>query len=201
MKDLVILVADKNMQFALKGALSRRESLEIRTIEVDFLVHPGRDGGTRKSGPELLRLERRRFSHALLVLDFEGSGTNLRDSMTLEKELDGRLSEQWGDSAKAIVIEPELDVWIWGADNAIQTAINWQRDERVREWLRGEGFAFDDKDKPARPKEALQAALRVVGLPRSSAVYQAITERISLRRCNDEAFIRLRQKLVEWFPG
>src|SRR5512140_3576490 len=104
MKDLVILVADKNMQFALKGALSRFESLEIRPIEFDFLVHPGRDGGVRKSGVDLLRLEQRRFSNALLMLDFEGSGTNLRDGSALEEELDGRLSSHWGRNAKTIVI-------------------------------------------------------------------------------------------------
>lgn len=200
MKDLVILVADKNMQFALKGALGRHESLEIHPLVFDFLVHPGRDGGTRKTGPDILRLERQRYSHALLVLDFEGSGTDLTDSLALENELDGRLSRQWGDSAKAIVIEPELDVWVWGSDNAMETVINWPGDERVRDWLRAKGFVFDDKDKPTQPKEALEAALREVGLPRSSAVYQEITQRISLRRCNDEAFIRLRHKLVEWFP-
>ena len=200
MKDLVILVADKNMQFALKGALGRHESLEIHEIVFDFLVHPGRDGGTRKTGPELLRLERQRYSHALLVLDFEGSGTTLADSLALENELDGRLVIHWGDSAKAIVVDPELDVWVWGSDNAIETAINWQRAERVREWLRAKGFVFDEKHKPIRPKEALEAALKEVDLPRSSAVYREITHRISLRRCNDEAFIRLRDKLVEWFP-
>ncbi|MFS8084873.1 MAG: hypothetical protein ACMG6H_04530, partial [Acidobacteriota bacterium] len=172
MKDLVILVADKNMQFALKGALGRFEALAIRPIEFDFLVHPGRDGGARKSGSELLRLEHRRFTKALLVLDFEGSGTDLPDGQALEAELDQQLTAQWGDSAKAIVIEPELEVWIWGTDNAIQAAINWPRDERIREWLREEGYAFDDNDKPKRPKEALEATLRVAALPRSSAVYQ-----------------------------
>lgn len=200
MKDLVILVADKNMQFTLKGALRRPESLEIRPIEFDFLVHPGRDGGARKSGPELLRLGRQTFGHALLVLDFEGSGTNLPDSIALENELDGRLSMQWADSAKSIVIDPELDIWVWGGDNAIQLAIGWTRQEPVREWLRGRGFAFEDNDKPTRPKEALEATLRELGVPRSSAVYKEIAERISLRRCNDQAFIRMREKLTEWFP-
>src|SRR5258707_585246 len=119
MKDLVLLVADKNAQFALKGALGRPDALEIRPIEFEFRVHPGRDGGARKSGPELLALERRRFEHALLVLDFEGSGTELPNAKDLEAQLDARLSGRWKEAAKSIVIEPELDVWIWGADNAI----------------------------------------------------------------------------------
>ena len=50
MQDLVLLVADKNAQFALSGALHRPQAMGIRSIELVFLVHPGRDGGTRKTG-------------------------------------------------------------------------------------------------------------------------------------------------------
>ena len=200
MKDLVLLVADKNAQFALKGALGRPEALGIRPIEFEFLVHPGRDGGTRRTGPEVLALERRRFRHALLVLDFEGCGTDLPNATELEAQLDGRLSAHWKNAAKSIVIEPELDVWVWGADNAVEVVIEWPAGKSVREWLREKHFAFDANEKPARPKEALEAALRIPGLPRSSALYQTIAEKISLRRCGDEAFIRFRNQLIEWFP-
>ena len=201
MKDLVLLVADKNAQFALKGALSRPKALGIRPIDFEFRVHPGRDGGTRKSGPEVLALERRRFQHGLLVLDFEGSGTDAPDAKALETELDGRLSAHWKEAAKSIVIQPELDVWIWGTDNAVEGAMEWPAGPKVREWLRSQGFTFEANGKPTRPKEALEAALRVPDLPRSSALYQAIAEKISLRRCGDEAFARLRKQLVTWFPN
>ncbi len=201
MKDLVLLVADKNAQFALKGALSRPEALGIRDIEFDFLVHPGRDGGARKNGPEMLALEKRRFRRALLMLDFEGCGTDLPDAKALEVELDHRISTHWEGRAKSIVIEPELDVWVWGSDNAVEEVIEWPTGgQSVREWLRGKGFAFDANQKPVRPKEALEAALRIPGLPRSSALYRRIAEKISLRHCGDEAFLRLRKQLSEWFP-
>ncbi len=199
MKDLVLLVADKNAHFALKGALGRPEALGIRPIEFEFRVHPGRDGGTRRTGPEMLALERRRFKHALLVLDFEGCGTDLPNATELEAQLDGRLSTHWKEAAKSIVIEPELDVWVWGADNAVEAVIEWPAGKSVREWLRERGFTFEANEKPTRPKEALEAALRIPGLPRSSALYQTIAEKISLRRCGDEAFIRLRKQLFEWF--
>jgi hypothetical protein len=199
MKDLVLLIADKNAHFALKGALGRPEALGIRPIEFEFLVHPGRDGGARRTGPEVLALERRRFKHALLVLDFEGCGTDLPNATALEAQLDGRLSTHWKEAAKSIVIEPELDVWVWGADNAVEAIIEWPAGKRVREWLRERGFTFEANEKPTRPKEALEAALRIPGLPRSSALYQAIAERISLRHCGDEGFIRLRNQLLGWF--
>ena len=79
--------------------------------------------------------------------------------------------------------------------------MEWPAGPKVREWLRSQGFTFEANGKPTRPKEALEAALRVPDLPRSSALYQAIAEKISLRRCGDEAFARLRKQLVTWFPN
>jgi hypothetical protein len=111
-----------------------------------------------------------------------------------------RLSAPWQIAAKSFVIEPELDVWVWGADNAVEAVIEWPPGQRVRDWLRAQGFNFAANHKPSRPKEAFEVALRIPGLPRSSSIYQKIAEKISLQRCSDPALIRLRQKLVEWFP-
>lgn len=199
MKDLVLLVADKNAEFALKGALEQAVRLGIRPITFEIRAHPGRDGGVRKSGPEILAREHRRFSHALLVMDFEGCGAD-SDASTLEAELDGRLRATWQDHAKAIVIEPEVDVWMWGSDNAIRDVVGWPHDDTIREWLGRNGFEFQANDKPLRPKEGLEAVLKEANQPRSSALYQRIASMISLRRCTDAAFQRLRQQLVDWFP-
>ena len=114
MKDLLLLVADKSMQFSLQGGLDRPQSLGIRPITFDFRQHPGRDGGARTSGARILALERQRFSHALLVLDQEGNGSS-ETPEALEKRLDEELAATWGGNAKAIVIAPELDVWMWEA--------------------------------------------------------------------------------------
>lgn len=124
MNDLIILVADKNMKFTLRGALSRPHALGIRPVQCTFREHSERDGGVRMTGPELLALERIRFEHALLVMDFEGSGTRANEATALEAELDKRLYPTWGGNAKAIAIEPELDVWMWGSDNALKTGIS-----------------------------------------------------------------------------
>ena len=200
MKDLFILVADKNAEFALKGTLARPEALGIRPIQFEIRTHPGRDGGTRKTGPELLALQQRQFSHGLLVLDFAGSGTDLENAHLLETQLNCRLNPRWKDAGKAIVIEPELDVWMWGSDNAIEQTLDWPAGKAIRVWLQEQGFTFEANNKPTRPKEALEAALRIPNLPRSSALYEEIAGKISLRKCTDEAFIRLRTQLVAWFP-
>ena len=54
--------------------------------------------------------------------------------------------------------------------------------------------------KPARPKEAFEAALREARKPRSASLYQQIAERVSLRRCTDTAFLELKSILNNWFP-
>lgn len=203
MRDLVVLPADKNAAFALQGLLTRHDAIGIRRLEFQVLKpHPGRDGGVRKSGPELLALQRAQAEHALLVLDFEGCGREAEGASAVEDELDARLGRHWGHRAKAIVIEPEVDVWAWGADSVLRDAIEWPSNQGpIRDWLRANGFEVDDlHGKPRRPKEALEAALRQSAQPRSSSLYGKLAERLSLQRCRDAAFLRLRHQLQLWFP-
>ena len=200
MTDLVVLVADKNMHFAIRGAVGRPAALSIRPLTVEFRTHMGRDGGMRSSGVELLARERHRFDKALLVFDHEGSGATPDQSIhELEAELDGQLAVSWGVNAKAIVIEPELDIWLWGADNVLREVLNWPLQESIRDWLQRQGFQFRDNGKPCRPKEAFEALVRVHRLPRYSALYEKIALRLSLQRCSDPAFLRLRASLQGWF--
>ena len=201
MRDLFVLVADKNMNFALRGAFDRPHALGIRPIDHVILEHPQRDGGARTTGVDVLARQRHLFKHAMLVLDHEGSG--VEDKMTpteIEAKLDDALRSQWGVCAKSIVIAPELDIWMWGSDNALHQAFDWDIPGSIRDWLSTRGFLFSDGGKPHRPKEALEALLRNRGLPRSSALYEQLTRRISLSRCRDAAFARLKLALREWFP-
>ena len=128
MKDLVLLVADKNMDFALRGILARHKSLGIHVIAYEIEQHPGRDGGVRTTGPETLALLRDQFHHGLLLLDLEGSGADEADALSLEQGLNARLARTWGDRAKAIVIEPELDAWAWGSDNVMGVLLGWKEE-------------------------------------------------------------------------
>ena len=63
------------------------------------------------------------------------------------------------------------DLVLLVADNAVEQAIGLEADKGLREWLRERGFSFQPNEKPERPKEALEEALRVPQLPRSSALY------------------------------
>jgi len=201
MQDLVVLVADKNMQFALKGALLRPQALGIRPITHAFRSHMGRDGGVRSTGASVLASEQSRFQHALMLLDFEGCGQEDVDPLVLEAQLDQALQAVWGSRAKAIVIAPEVDAWVWGSDNVLREVFDWPHASPIRDWLRGKGFAFDRTGKPLRPKEALDAMRPVHKLARSSALYEKITSRISLTHCTDAAFVRLKSQLQAWFAS
>jgi hypothetical protein len=200
MKDLALLVADKNMDFAMRGILNRHKALGTRSVSYEIRQHVNRDGGVRTTGPETLALLRQQFRHGIVMLDWEGSGSKAESAIALEQELDARLERTWGDRAKAIVIEPELDVWIWGSDNALVKILEWSEDQGIREWLTGRGYAFDGSQKPMRPKKALNELMVWLNHPRSSVLYERITGKISLAQCVDPAFRRLRSTLQSWFP-
>lgn len=140
MQDLVVLVADKNIQFALRGALGRPQALGIRAMTHEFRTHMGRDGGVRATGVEVLAPEASRFRHALMVFDFEGCGQEHKDLLALEAELDSQLRLVWGARAKAIIISPEVDIWLWGADVVLREALFWPQHGSIREWLLAKGF-------------------------------------------------------------
>jgi hypothetical protein len=202
LKDLVLLVPDKNTQFALQGALRRPKAMGIRPIEFDFRSHPGRDGGVRSTGTDLLSGEHQRFKHALMVFDRDGSGSPAGQSATdLEQELDARLNLVWGGKAKVIVIEPEVDIWLWGSENIMRDLLNWHAPEGIRPWLAARGHQFDPSGKPTHPKDAVESLVRFLNQPRSSALYEKITSRISLHRCTDASFLRVRAVLRNWFPS
>jgi hypothetical protein len=200
-KDLLIVVADKNMEFTLRGALTRHESLGIRPIEFEIKTHPGRDGGVRTNGPDFLTPHSSSFSHGILMFDYEGSGASQQTGAETEHELDGRLRSSWGDRAKAIVVEPEVDIWMWGATNLLVEIFEWNEGvSNLREWLNKKGYAFTPEGKPDRPKEALEAILRQQKQPRSASLYEKIASRIGLSKCQDPSFLRLRTQLQTWFP-
>jgi hypothetical protein len=66
-----------------------------------------------------------------------------------------------GHQAKSIVIEPELDVWMWGSDNAVEETIGWPPGKTIRQWLKENDFEFHSNEKPRRPKEAMESVMRM----------------------------------------
>ena len=74
MEDLVILVADKQMEFAIRGLLGRYRALGIRQITYAIYRHPNSDPGCRLESDSFLRSFHSNFRYALVLFDRDGCG-------------------------------------------------------------------------------------------------------------------------------
>jgi len=201
-RDLVILVADNDAELAIRSMLSRHQALGTRPIKWDTYRHPERDPGCRLQGVEFLRTFTRTHAHAILLFDREGCG-----STASREEIEGKLERAleksgWGGRSAAVVLDPELEIWVWSRSPEVDVVLGWaDREPKLWDWLGENGLRGQDEEKPRRPKEAMQGALREVRKPRSPSLYQQLAQRVSLTRCTDPAFKKLREVLQTWFPA
>lgn len=198
--DLMVLVADGNMKAAVEGLLSRPAALGISEVAFSVVPHPERDPGCFLRAPEFLQPFRPRFTHALVMLDHEGSGRERMTRQAMEQDLEKRLRKSWGKTAAALVIEPELEAWWWSDSPHVATVLGW-REPSLRKWLATEGYLAEGAAKPVRPKRAVEEALRIARRPRSSSLYRQLAEQVSVRRCEDRTFQRFRRILRRWFQS
>lgn len=202
-KDLVVLVADHNIEQALIGLFTRSEALGIRSIDVDISVHPQHDPGCATRGVQFLSNFSQQYLHGLLVFDRQGSGMEQKQPQEMQNELNREFEDSaWGKRARAIVLDPELEAWVWSDSPHVAVVAGWKNQRPpLRRWLIGQGYLQEGATKPAQPKEALEAALHTVRKPRSASLYRQLAERVSLRRCNDPSFLELKTILTAWFPA
>lgn len=198
----MVLASDKDMEHALKGLFKRTEALGIRAIEADILVHPHHDPACAVRGVEFLSNLSGRYDYGLLMFDHEGSGREGVSPEELQESLDDDFTRSaWGNRARAIVLSPELEAWLWSDSPRVDDAAGWKgRRPALRRWLTEQGWLREGEAKPERPKEAFQAALREAQRPRSSSLYQQIAESVSLHRCRDGSFLEFKEILRNWFP-
>jgi len=200
-KALIVLTADDNAESALLGLFSRCEAMGISQVSPDIFVHPHRDPGCCLEAVDFLRNFAGSYEHALVMFDHQGCGRENQPPSALEQHLEQRLSRSgWEDRAEAIVIEPELDVWVWSDSPHVDAALGWRETQpKLRAWLQQAGYLRGGEAKPGRPKEALEKALRMARQPRSSMLYRRLAEKVSFRRCQDPAFVKLKNVLRRWF--
>jgi len=201
-RDLIVLVADRNMQATVQGVLQRTKALGIRDLTADVRRHPGTDAGCRDAGVTYLAAFTTQYHHALLMFDHEGCGREDIPPDELAAAIDQSLARAgWQDRAKTIVLVPELDIWVWSDSPHVDEVLGWKdRQPALRQWLADNRYLTAGQTKPARPKEALEAALKLVKKPRSSALYETLAAKVGLGRCTDRAFIQLKTTLQAWFP-
>lgn len=200
--DLIFLVADKDIEATVNGLLRRPESLGIRRIHHQVYVHPHRDPGCRGQAHAFLRAFSNQYEHAIVMLDREGSGRESEESTQIERNVEERLSRNgWDDRAATIALDPEVEIWVWSDSNEVDQVMGWTgRIPSLRDWLVEESYVDRASDKPSRPKEAFRGALKHVRKQPSSSLFFKMAERVSVQRCNDRAFLKLKERLACWFP-
>ncbi len=199
-KDLVILVADLDMEQALKGLLSRQPSLGSGPFTYDIFRHPQKDPGCFNDAHHFLRSQSQLYDYAIIMFDFEGSGQEQKDIKTLQEDLEIRLSKNgWQDRSCVIVIAPELEVWIWSDSPQVDACLGWGNQQpNLRTWLKLQGH-IKENAKPNNPKLTLEVSLQKVGKRPSASIFRHLGEKVSINRCTDPSFQRLLNTLKKWF--
>lgn len=201
-KDLIVLVADKDMDGTISGLLGRPRSLGIRDISLDIQVHPERDPGCRGQAHLFLKPFPTLYSHALVLFDREGCGQEGYSRSELEEQGEKRLADfGWGERAALVVFDPELEILVWSDSPHVARVLGWDEGSAsLRKHLATKNFFQGGEPKPSRPKEAMEEALRASRLPRSSALYGKLAQKVSFNRCQDDAFLKFKATLQGWFP-
>ncbi len=210
-RDLFVVVADLDAENAVKTLLVDRQcALGIqlnfnpdRPSQGDLLRYSGRDSGCYKKAVDLLRTPQRTHRHAMLLFDRDGSGAEREDRVAIECEIEQQLqSSGWAaDSASVIVIEPELEVWVWSTSPRVPDVLGWCDDrEGLRNFLAQSNLWDAGAPKPNDPKMAMEVALRKKQKPLGARLFADLASRVSVDRCQDPAFCKFREVLQRWFP-
>lgn len=202
-KDLIILVADQDTKNLLDGLLPRVHKIEkFREFTFDIKVHINRDNGVLTNGVSFLRNFLSTHCFAIAIFDFEGCGReNSQTRYAIEDNFENDLVKNgWTTSnCASIVIEPEIESWIWVKSPHLPNAIDWSLSDNVYKWLEDNKYISVGQVKPSRPKEAFEAALRVCSVARSPSLYKAIASKASYKHCQDVSLWKLIETLRRWF--
>ena len=199
MKDLVVLVADKNMEAAVKTLIEKRhESLGIRQVQADVFIHPRRDPGVFREAHIFLKPFRGEYRYALVMFDREGCGQENKPAQQVEQEVKQRLEQSgWQGRCEVIVLEPELEAWVWSSSHHVPKVLGLTP-EQLQQIL--QRFPKTHLGKPQRPIEAMEECLRQAKIPRSSSIYAELAETVGLKNCVEPSFVKFRRTLQKWFP-
>lgn len=204
--DLVVLVADKDLEEAMKSLLARAYDLNLGPFRFEVRRHPNRDGGCRTGAANFLRPFLQRYKRSLVLFDRDGCGSRLSRE-EIQSHVDADLSKNgWADRTKAIVIEPELEAWVWGDLAQLSRSLGWKgRVSDLRRRLDSLGLWEPPLAKPSDPKRAMRAAMESAPSRhrrrRSARIFGEIAELAAVDACRDPAFNELRNTLQTWFPA
>lgn len=199
--DLIILVADKDIEQALSALLTRSANLGIKNVNFNISIHPRHDPGVYNEAESFLRLFLNDYKFALVVLDYEGSGQEALSPEQLETNIEAKLKKNgWENRTRAIAIAPEIEGWALCDYRQLGEIIEWNNSkETIEEWLIKKDFILNNESPCLKPKDAFEAILKAIRRPKSSAIFKEIALSYDFRRCRDRSFCKLLSTLQEWF--
>ena len=209
MRDCMFYVADMNMVETFKGFLTRQQfhqSLGCGRFAFDPLKDLARaagqtDGGLWRRAGGLCKGYLQTHRHLVVCLDrdFGGSPGQAQVRQDVEQQL---LAAGWNQGQFAVlVIDPELEQWIWQDSPHVESALKYASPPSLRQLLMNSGDWPAGQIKPNNPKEVLERLVdQNLRGNRSSTIYSKITSRISVMNCVDGEFLVLRAALQGWFP-
>jgi hypothetical protein len=201
MKDLIVLAADKSMKLVVEALLGRAVHLRFRSISFDAVAHPENDPGVRLRAHSFLRSQLKNYCYAVAVCDRSGSGGERLSRQKIEERIEAGLQTNgWDNRGIAIVIDPELENWMWGDWKATTDALRWVNVQGLRDWLIEKELLRMADAKPDDPKRALECAAKCAGKRWSGSIHQQIATQARIDGCTDPAFLKLRSTLQNWFP-
>ena len=207
MRDLVILVADGTMK-AVFDAFFNRARWDLRLQCAAFDLWPQEDifydplhtdGGVYKSAHELLRPYLNTHTRSVVVLDQQFGGELPAEQVRLEILQNLRANGWAQDRCSVIVIDPELEIWLWQDNANVAQAIGFtgpslrQHLQQVGKWPVGAA-------KPLKPKKTMQEFITPRKGLKTKVVYSRIARSVSVTGCTNPAFQLFAGTLRGWFP-
>ncbi|SDT60908.1 methylation-associated defense system protein MAD4 [Actinoplanes derwentensis] len=200
-RDVVFLVADGSMEQMVRGFVGEQKAhLKLGcgrfTVEpTDIVVASRRDPEVYGLAHQLLRPYATTHRHAVVMLDNDWEGSpgvkKIRDRIAKN------VGQEWDEYA-VIVLDPELEAWVWQDNPSLAPALGCP--PNFRQLLATSGHWPVGQAKPADPKKALEYLRRRHRADPSKAVFRRVAGRVSVRNCTDGAFLQLRDTLRDWFP-
>lgn len=201
-RDIVFLLADNGMEQVVTGFLTReRCHLSLGCAAFDFnprqdvIVSPTKDSGMLKYARGLLKSYEATHQRAVVILDDAWQGNP--GTVPLRERLSEALSYGWKEFA-VIIIKPELEAWLMN-ENAHLPRI-FRCPENYRHLLADAGLWPASAAKPPDPKAALDHLRHRYRVRVGNAEFGKLAAAMSVRHCQDPAFIQLRDQLRTWFP-
>lgn len=214
MRDVIFHLADEHMEKGLKAFFARDNwhfALDCRRFEIDpkseadFYRVPGHtDGGIWRHAAENLRPFLDQYEHAVIVLDadFEPhpGADVLREDISAAMVQAGWPLERFA----VVVIEPELEAWLWAPNLNVARAFGHEDFEQMRATLEREGLWNPGEAKPHDLKAARDRAARLGGKKLGGPIFKgvfSVISRAAFNQCVEPGFITLRTALQTWFPA